>query len=264
VYNGRVSARCSQHNLVAGADGLCTLCRSRSAAPPAVRSRASAKSAVTLLVASGLLAAGVALYVRLGHGGGSHAESIAPSDDRPRGDDAGTLRERRIADRAQELARDQEALDRQLAAADERLQMEAMQQRLETDRRHEVADERRQAEQGAQRRESDAHVAKVLERDREQRRQRSLERARGRVQVVVYSTRWCGACKALRGHLQAQGIAYVEHDIERDPAARAKCRALNPRGSVPTIDIEGTVLVGFSPRKIERAIAGAAQRATPI
>lgn len=51
----------------------------------------------------------------------------------------------------------------------------------------------------------------------------------------------------------------MEHDIEQSESAALIMRRLNPKGSIPTIDIDGAVLVGFSPQSIENAITRAAQ-----
>jgi glutathione S-transferase len=60
--------------------------------------------------------------------------------------------------------------------------------------------------------------------------------------------------------MQRAGIAVREHDVERDPAARARSRQLNPRGSVPTIDVDGAVLVGWSEPRFEAMLVDAKAR----
>lgn len=97
-------------------------------------------------------------------------------------------------------------------------------------------------------------------RDNGAERARQLAEARQLVDVTVYYTSWCPACRATRGYLSERGIRFVEHDVENDARAQARHRLLNPRGNIPTIEIEGQVLVGFSPAKIERAIDHAARR----
>ena len=88
----------------------------------------------------------------------------------------------------------------------------------------------------------------------------ALAQARGQVAITMYSTSWCGACRVARRYFDERGIAYRELDVERDRSAALRMRELNPRGSVPTIDIEGQVLIGFSSRAIEAAIDSAARR----
>lgn len=96
-------------------------------------------------------------------------------------------------------------------------------------------------------------------RERKQAEARELASARQDVDVIVYFTEWCPACRSVRAYLAERGIRSVEHDVEKDRRASARQRQLNPRRSVPTIDIEGQVLVGFNARKIEQAIDRAAR-----
>ena len=77
----------------------------------------------------------------------------------------------------------------------------------------------------------------------------------------MYSTSWCGYCRAARAWLASRGIAYVDHDVEREPDARARMHAINPGGGVPVFEIDGTVVHGFSADHLERAIAQASAAA---
>jgi glutaredoxin len=84
---------------------------------------------------------------------------------------------------------------------------------------------------------------------------RDRARATSSVEITMYSTSWCPACTAARDHMRAQGIAFTERNVEEDPAAKAQQLQLNPRGGVPTIDVDGKeVLVGFSAGKLKAAI----------
>lgn len=78
--------------------------------------------------------------------------------------------------------------------------------------------------------------------------------------VVVYGASWCGACRTAAGYLRHQRIPFVEKDIERDDQARdemvRKLRraGIRPSGSIPVIDVRGTMLQGFDPSQIERLL----------
>jgi len=78
--------------------------------------------------------------------------------------------------------------------------------------------------------------------------------------VVLYSASWCGACRATRAFFEERDVAFVEKDIEKDPAAnaemqrKAKAAGKTPRG-VPVIDFEGQILMGFDKAGLERLIA---------
>ncbi len=80
------------------------------------------------------------------------------------------------------------------------------------------------------------------------------------VHVVVYTTRWCSVCKRAKAWMTSQGIAYEERNIEQSSEYAGKMRAINPRGSIPTFDIEGQVLVGFSEQGLVASMQNAARR----
>jgi glutaredoxin len=105
----------------------------------------------------------------------------------------------------------------------------------------------------------DAARTSAAARARRELEAQELANLRERVDVVVYYTSWCPACRKLRAYLAERGIRSTEYDIENDSAAQARQRVLNPGGSIPTVDIEGQVLVGFNPKRIEAAIDRAAR-----
>jgi glutaredoxin 3 len=81
--------------------------------------------------------------------------------------------------------------------------------------------------------------------------------ALGRVEIYVYYAPWCPACKAARGWLRARQIPYTGFNVQRDPGAARRLRDLNPRGSIPTIEVDGKVVVGFDERKLSSMINAA-------
>ncbi len=72
--------------------------------------------------------------------------------------------------------------------------------------------------------------------------------------ITLYGTDWCSYSREARQWLRAEGVTFTEHDVDLDPTARARLRAINPRGSVPTFDVDGQVLVGFSPGALARLL----------
>lgn len=79
--------------------------------------------------------------------------------------------------------------------------------------------------------------------------------------VVIYGASWCGACHQAADYLRANNIPFIERDIEREPdaardmMARAREQGV-PTGSIPIIDVNGRLLVGFNPDAIQRALHG--------
>ena len=81
-----------------------------------------------------------------------------------------------------------------------------------------------------------------------------------RVSVTMYTTQWCPRCDEARDWMRQNNIAYVERDVEASQADERAMRALNPRGGVPTIDIDGQIVVGFGERRVARLIAESVSR----
>jgi glutaredoxin len=80
------------------------------------------------------------------------------------------------------------------------------------------------------------------------------------VHVVVYTTPWCQYCKKAKAWMNSNGIAYEERDIELSSEYARSMRDINPGGGIPTFDIEGDVMVGFSPDGLTARMRSAAQR----
>jgi glutaredoxin len=94
--------------------------------------------------------------------------------------------------------------------------------------------------------------------DRERRQE--IEEAMRHVSIRVYTTQWCPRCTEAKAWLAANRYTFTELDVESSDSNRREQRALNPKGSVPTIDVEGDVLVGFGAASLQGAIRRAAER----
>ncbi|MCA9576350.1 MAG: glutaredoxin family protein [Myxococcales bacterium] len=103
-------------------------------------------------------------------------------------------------------------------------------------------------------------IQERLRAEDQERAEEARHQARQRVPVVLYSTTWCGVCRQAREYLSANNVRYTEHDVEANPSARADHLRLNPRGSVPTFDVGGEVLVGFSDAAFRQALDAAVDR----
>jgi glutaredoxin len=80
-----------------------------------------------------------------------------------------------------------------------------------------------------------------------------------RPKVIIYGASWCHACHDAARYLTKRNIPFVEKDIEQDPAAaremNAKLRAAGRRGgSIPVLDVRGTILIGFAAEEVEQAL----------
>lgn len=63
--------------------------------------------------------------------------------------------------------------------------------------------------------------------------------------VVMYMAPWCSVCKHARAWLQAEGIAFVERDIESSQSARSQWEKLGGQG-VPLFTVGRKKISGFS------------------
>jgi len=78
--------------------------------------------------------------------------------------------------------------------------------------------------------------------------------------IVMYTTPWCGDCKAAERFLRERGIAYEEIDIERHPEAAEFVMEHNDgMRKVPTLDVEGTIVSGdkFNAARFEEDLRAA-------
>ncbi len=77
--------------------------------------------------------------------------------------------------------------------------------------------------------------------------------------VIIYGASWCGPCHQAAAYLKQRGVAFVEHDIERDSSAAREMQTKLTKagirgGSIPVLDVRGRILVGFDARAVDRAL----------
>jgi mycoredoxin len=77
--------------------------------------------------------------------------------------------------------------------------------------------------------------------------------------VTMYSTVWCGYCRRLKSQMDREGIAYVEVDIEHDPAAADLVMKVNGGNqTVPTVVFpDGSALTNPSLAQVKAQLAAA-------
>jgi mycoredoxin len=76
--------------------------------------------------------------------------------------------------------------------------------------------------------------------------------------VTMYTTTWCGYCLRLKTVLKNEGIAFVEVDIELDPAAAEFVASANGGNqTVPTLKFaDGSTLTNPSGAQVKAKLAG--------
>lgn len=77
---------------------------------------------------------------------------------------------------------------------------------------------------------------------------------KGGLSVEIYSAAWCGWCTKTKAYFQSQGVSYREYDIDRDAAAHARLKSLNPGGGIPVTVINGQTIRGYNPSAFDAAL----------
>jgi glutaredoxin-like YruB-family protein len=72
--------------------------------------------------------------------------------------------------------------------------------------------------------------------------------------IKIYSTPTCAYCKLAKEYLKAKGIAYNEVNVAEDDAQLNEMIQKSGQTGVPVIDVDGTILVGFNKKELEKAI----------
>ena len=73
--------------------------------------------------------------------------------------------------------------------------------------------------------------------------------------ITMYSTTWCGYCRRLARQMDEAGISYRVVDLDDDPSHDARIIAkTGGYRTVPTLEVEGELLVNPSIRQVQAAL----------
>lgn len=72
--------------------------------------------------------------------------------------------------------------------------------------------------------------------------------------VIIYTTSRCPFCEATKEFLRKKNIEFEEKNVEIDVQSRKEMIQKSGQSGVPVIDIEGKIIIGYSPEEIERAL----------
>jgi mycoredoxin len=74
--------------------------------------------------------------------------------------------------------------------------------------------------------------------------------------VKMYTTTWCGYCVRTKRYLDRKGVAYEEINIEEHPEYGERIeRATGGYKTVPTLEIDGRLMVNPSPRELDAVLS---------
>lgn len=72
--------------------------------------------------------------------------------------------------------------------------------------------------------------------------------------VIIYSTSDCPYCTMAKGYLESKGIRFTNYDVSRDRAKADEMFQKSGGGSVPVLDINHRIIVGFDRQLIDDAL----------
>ena len=77
------------------------------------------------------------------------------------------------------------------------------------------------------------------------------------MEIKIYTMPACSWCIKVKEWLETKKIAYQEIDLTESDKGRDRIIEISGQMSVPVLDIEGEIVVGFNEAKIEAAIKSA-------
>lgn len=73
-------------------------------------------------------------------------------------------------------------------------------------------------------------------------------------QIKVYSTVTCPWCHKLKEFLKENGVDFEDIDISANPKAAEEMIEKSGQMTVPVLDIDGAIIIGFDRESIARAL----------
>lgn len=68
----------------------------------------------------------------------------------------------------------------------------------------------------------------------------NIESVANQVEIVMYTTAWCGDCRRTKRFLRERGLAFREVNVDESPEAEELVLRVNHgRRKVPTLEVEG-------------------------
>lgn len=72
--------------------------------------------------------------------------------------------------------------------------------------------------------------------------------------VTVYTISGCNWCKALKEYLEEKEIPFTEINVSEKKWMLKEMVEKTGQKRVPVVDIDGNILVGFEPEKLDEAL----------
>ena len=75
--------------------------------------------------------------------------------------------------------------------------------------------------------------------------------------ITIYSTPLCKYCSHAKNYMDAKKLEYQVHDVLSDKEKRAEMIEKSKGMSVPVVEVNGHVMVGWNQQEFEKHLAGA-------
>ncbi len=72
--------------------------------------------------------------------------------------------------------------------------------------------------------------------------------------IIVYSAPWCVYCKMVKSYLDESKVKYTEIDVSADDAGKDDMVKKSGQLSIPVVDIDGEIIIGFNKPAIKKAL----------
>ncbi|MEW5813920.1 MAG: glutaredoxin domain-containing protein [Spirochaetota bacterium] len=72
--------------------------------------------------------------------------------------------------------------------------------------------------------------------------------------VVIYSTPSCGYCNMAKQYFKEQKVPFTDYNVAQDMRRADEMVKKSGQMSVPVIDINGKIIIGFNRQEIETAL----------
>ena len=73
--------------------------------------------------------------------------------------------------------------------------------------------------------------------------------------IKIYTLPTCPWCIKTKDFLTKKGVAFQNFDVSTEPQRRDEMIKISGQRSVPVLDIDGKLIIGFDQAAIEKAIA---------
>ena len=73
--------------------------------------------------------------------------------------------------------------------------------------------------------------------------------------VIIYSMPTCKFCSMAKEYLLNKGVEFVDYDVSQNREKAAEMVNKSGKSGVPQLEINGRIIVGFSPQLIDDALS---------